>query len=582
MILDRDSFFELEKIVANTPRLEYVVINFDFIPKDDELIFDKQFIPICSEDLIHDKVLNNILEMSLSFVVFSQETFQKNKENYILDIMFEVLEKRLSEETVIKIDDNLTNANIDLSSYHTIEQEPKLLQVISNTLMALNYTKKLIKAFSTLDENFLDEIQVIDIVKEHNSFDEDKYITLHNDEQLSYIQAIYDNIENPYLPILEESPKNIKNILDDLGLLDTLSSDFFDEDNYLILESSMLNADELYTLIYTRLHGSETKLYQNAKNIFLEIQREIKYVNLYEFNSTYNHSEKSKQLNKLYEDMTNNALSNVIIGNKEKFLDDMNDKFLTIINDIDVITENHRAMMEDELNNYYNGDLEAYEDQLSSDAIGFEYGADKYGVSMESILDSRVRDEIKSYNEVHLYENHHIEMLMIENYIQSKNIISQDTEEELLKSIPTTKLVSGKRVRLKKAEREKALKARKKAHIMKLQQDRENTRLDKNHDTNKSLNIYSQSLQERLYLQHNIQSEVHSFFRDAKDRGLSEEEAMMEENSWNDSLLEKVKEVHNIKDDYKSATKEIKSEQNNIKNEDSIIRRKGKPPMLSL
>lgn len=592
MILNDDknnSFEELEEIVENTSNLEYVVVNFDFIQNGNDIVFDKQFIALDKGNMEfyakgshHSSFLSDILKMSLSIVVYSATSFEKNKKS-IIDIVFKVIKRRLSEDTFLKIDNNIVDDDIVLSYNNLFQKDSKLLRVISDTLLALKYTKDLIKKLSILDKNFLDESQIIEIVM---GYDKDIYTKLehiNDDEKFAYIKDIYDGIEEEYLPILKQSSNNLKHILKTLKLEQELSSILLGEFQNSLIEFDMLQTDELYQFIYDGLKNKKIEnYYQSAENYFLEIKREVKYLNLYQLDTAFAEVEKTKILKKLYEDMENNVLRNVAQGHTKEFLYGISEKYLLIDNDIEVIKQKHRDMMEEELNNYYKGDLEAYEDDLSSEYIGYFYGADKYGVSMEQVLATKVYDDEKRYMESYIYENHHTEMMLIDKYMQSKQIISKEIEVKLINEIPTTKIVRGKRSKLKKADIKKLLKHKKKHYTIKVKQEREDNRLKKHQEIKKVLKTYSQSLETDLDLQMEISRETTSLRIKAKAEGVNEWDAVME-TEVNPNIIKTSRIISEVRESFKSTTDEIKKEKKEHNDSDIIaIRKKGQLPLLSL
>lgn len=587
MILDTEAFESLENLVNSNPSIEYVVLNFDFTQEGINIRFDKQFIPIHDINFFHTKKLENILNLTLSVVIYDKGRFENNLKEFLLDIVLDVLERRVSQSTLLVLDENFST--LDFSDSSLLKDNSLLLKIISDTLFALKLTKDIKKELSLLDKNFLNEEQRLQIVQTYTptkkqqveSFNEDEYIRLNDEDKLSYIENIYKEIDESYIPMLEISEKNIKKILKDLKLKKNINKLFFNEDDISIFEYEMLDNDKIYTLIYEELAQCNTKLYQNAKNYFLEIQREVKYLNLYQLDSLYNQHQHVGALQKLYESMTYNALSDIVIKKTiEDFYSLVDKQHEQLQKGLKKIRQKHAKIMFKECYKYFHGDIKSYEEQLTSDYMNLIYGADKYGVSIEDVLDYNTREDIKDYMQIYFYDTYHLEMALIEQYLTNthKNI-TPEIEETLKKSIPATKTVgkAKKRKRLTIKEREKLLKAKKKEYIENLKISTKTQRESQYQQYNESTFHYKNSIEDFLDYKINLVDITSEFFDDAYQRGLDKWSASEEDTPCNEYIQQKSQEIKDVRDKFKSTTAEILKEQkdqNPIFKKDSKLTKK--------
>jgi len=501
MIIDEDSLTTLETMIQSYG-LDSILLNFSFTKNNHEVNMQKQFVPIYENDNIPFHFFQHILDNSLSIVLYDKNSSETKLHNQVLDITLEVLERNVAENTLLKIDTNLYENDIDMSNYTSDTHDDLLLKVISDTLLALQIQKKINPLLQKLDKNFIDSSQIDSIVK--------KYLGVSQSKVIDDIQEQYNNINTKNLVILKQSFINIKKILKELELSELLSSLFLKDDCHVL--ETQLSDEELYTLLYNYFKKSENiPLHKNAPRYMLEIQRETIFQNLYKLQQTYNANYNRNSLNELYEHMRHNNLSNITIDSQQLFLHKIKKQYLKYLDDIESIKEQCGNLMQKELHNLYNGVIEDYEEQLSSDYMGVVYGADVNGVTMDEVLEIQTRDELQKLKEAYSYNNHHEEMILLENFIHSNNELSKEEEEFIQSKIPATKSVKGKRSHLKKDEIKSAYKLLKKQFIVTRKENRAKNRSQKFQQTQNNINFYSESIKSNLSLQMDLldESEIH-------------------------------------------------------------------------
>jgi len=491
MIIDEDSLTTLETMIQSDG-LDSILLNFSFTKNNDEVNMQKQFVPIYEKDNIPFHFFQHILNNSLSIVLYDKNSSETNLHNQVLDITLEVLERKVAENTLLKIDTNLYESDIDMSNYTSNSHDDLLLKVISDTLLSLQIQKKLNPLLQELDKNFIASSQIDGIVK--------KYLGVSKSEIIDDIQEQYNNINTENLVIINQSSLNIKKILKQLELSELLSSLFLKDDYHLL--KTQLSDEELYIFLYKHFEKSENiPPHKNAPRYMLEIQRETIFQNLYNLQQSYNVTDKLNSLNKLYEHMRHNNLSNITIDSQQLFLHKIKKQYLKYLDDIESIKEQCNSLMQKELHNLYNGDIESYEEQLSSDYMGVVYGADVDGVTMDEVLEIQTQDELQKLKEAYSYNNHHEEMILLENFIHSNNELSKDEEDFIQSKIPSTKSVKDKRRYLRKNEINNAYKLLKKQFIITRKENREKNRSQKFQQTQNNINFYSESIKNNLSLQ---------------------------------------------------------------------------------
>ena len=501
MIIDEDSLTTLETMIQDNG-LDSILLNFSFTKNNNEVNMENQFVPIYEKDNIPFHFFQHILNNSLSIVLYDKNSSETKLHNQVLDVALEVLERSVSEDTLLKIDTNLYESDIDMANYTSNSHDGLLLKVISDTLLALQIQKILNPLLQKLDKNFIDSSQIDGVTK--------KYLGVSKSEIIDDIQDQYNNINTENLVIINQSSLNIKKILKQLELSELLSSLFLKDDYHLL--KTQLSDEELYIFLYKYFKKSENiPLHKNAPRYMLEIQRETIFQNLYKFQQTYNVTNKLNSLNKLYEHMRHNNLSNITIDSHQIFLHKIKKQYLKYLDDIEAIKEQCNSLMQKELHNLYNGDIEDYEKQLSSDYMGVVYGADVDGVTMDEILEIQTRDNIQKLKEAYSYNSHQEEMILLENFIHSNNELSKEEEDFIQSKIPATKSVKGKRSHLKKGEIKSAYKLLKKQFIIARKENREKNRSQKFQQTQNNINFYSESIKSNLLLQMDLldDSEIH-------------------------------------------------------------------------
>jgi len=340
MILKDVAFRDLEKYVDDSmDELTYVVI--DFGMNDDKTKVVNYLAPIHWSEPVQREEISKIFYYFLGIVVYDKDKFTKNQTD-IFSIIKKVLTRRLSQENSKKVIKYLEDLSFNDYESFKNNSDSEFIPILSDALHTVKTINALEDSLSKYDINFLTNNQKISIVKKSDDYASAIYDWATADEQEKYINELFD-ARKFKASVYHEASKNIRKVLKKLNLTKILDSFFFeylDGEQFLKFTTNFIKdeiKEEMFKVIYENISNDiSIPIHKNAEYYYTEIIREIKFVNLYEFEDDYvsGYRRNHHALNRLYEKMSKDNLGTVKIYPHGSYANNMLNQAVNIDMDI--------------------------------------------------------------------------------------------------------------------------------------------------------------------------------------------------------------------------------------------------------
>jgi len=399
MILKDVAFRDLEKFIDDSEgEFNYVVI--DFAMNDDKTKVVNYLAPIYWDEPVRNEDISKIFYYFLGIVVYDKDKFIKNQAD-IFSIIKKVLTRRLSQENSKKVIKYLEDLSFNDYESFKNNSDSEFIPILSDALHAVKTINALEDSLSKYDINFLTNNQKISIAKKSDDYASEIYDWVTVDEQEKYINELFD-AKRLKASVYHEASKNIRRTLKKLNLTTVLDSFFFEYINgeqFLKFTTNFITdniKEKMFKVICEDISNDILiPIHKNAEYYYTEIIREIKFVNLYEFEDDYvsgGYRRNYHALDRLYEKMSKDNLGTVKIYPDGSYANNMLNLAMNIDMDIkdEVSYEIEERKRHDEGNYVFLVDEEEIRYMIEEEYL------DVYDCISEEIIMSLNSDEYKS------------------------------------------------------------------------------------------------------------------------------------------------------------------------------------------
>ena len=195
MIIDETSLKKMSEFISEHEQgLEYLILNFKFhLDENENAVLQPTLFPIFANENIPYHFIEYILNNTLSIILYDMDKSHDKQNNNLIDTVLLVLERRLNEDQLLKIDTNLYQNDVDLSNYVKAKEDNNLQKILSDTLLALQLSKKLTLLLKYHDDNLIQSVSSKEIYIEDKETKK-KHLLKQNTEK-DIVKKHYDSID---------------------------------------------------------------------------------------------------------------------------------------------------------------------------------------------------------------------------------------------------------------------------------------------------------------------------------------------------------------------------------------------------